>query len=175
MFWNFLFSKKKRFYLLIYLREWEGTEREGESLKQTLPWVQSSNEAPSHDSEIMTWAQIKSQTINWATHMPLLFFKQAPRSVLTLMTPRLRPELKQRVRCLTDRTTEAATKFPSWFLLLSLGYLEVLCWISKYLENSCFLLLMIFLTPLWSENIFWIISVIFNLFSFVLGPIIWFI
>ena len=46
-------------------REAEG---KGDNPKQTPGWAQSPMEAWSHDPEIMTWAKIKSQTLNWPNH-----------------------------------------------------------------------------------------------------------
>ena len=53
-------------------------EEEGENFKQTPHIGQSPTQAPTHNPEIMTWAETKCQClINWAT--------QAPQKVLLIL------------------------------------------------------------------------------------------
>ena len=59
------------FLKIVYFREraWErGRGRARENLKLTLHWAQSLRGAWSHNSEIVTWAKTKSQTLNRLNH-----------------------------------------------------------------------------------------------------------
>ena len=64
-------KKQESFICIYFFFEREnmsgGAEGEGEKVKQTLCWARSPG-APSHDPEIMTWAEIKSQILNWLSH-----------------------------------------------------------------------------------------------------------
>ena len=53
--------------------EGEGQE-EGEKQKQTPHWAWSPMQARSHDPEIMTWAEIKSQMLNGLSHPGAMVF-----------------------------------------------------------------------------------------------------
>ena len=63
-------------FKLLYMNRGEGQKgMERENLKQMPHWDRAQHGAQSHDPEVMTWTEIKSQTLNcltdWATQAPL--------------------------------------------------------------------------------------------------------